>query len=493
VQDLENILKRAVSLAEKNEEHKSQQKIIDKLIEDAVMEMNKSHAVTMLNGKCVIINEQIDHEGKKQVSFSNVTDFYQYYKNKYIVIGFDKKYKEIKIPIAPEWMAHPKRREYRGVIFEPRLETKDFYNLWQGFAVKPKPRDWTLFKNHIYEVICSKNDKIFKYVMAWMADIVQSPRQKPGVALVLRGGKGCGKSLFAELFGRIFGTHFLEVTNPNQVTGRFNSHFRDCILALVDEGVWAGSKEAEGTLKALITQEKIAVEQKGKDVFMLSNYSRFIFASNESWVVPASGDERRFLVLDVSDHRTRDYEYFRQMVHQMENGGFEAMLHELMHHDYSDVNLRQAPRSEALWEQILHSLPIEAKWWYEVLQSGTNGSGVSIVMPTKHEKDDSGNVVPVEWGWPDFVTSRYLWDKYKEFSDQITRKYHKLTPSQLIKNLKKFCNLVSARATFGGSRKYGYYIPPLEEARDQFAKYAKFDIEWEKEEYQPQQDGGIEI
>jgi len=164
----------------------------------------------------------------------------------------------------------------------------------------------------------------------------------------------------------------------------------------------------------------------------------------------------------------------------MENGGFEAMLHELMHHDYTDVNLRQAPRSEALFEQVLHSLPLEEKWWFETLK---NGNRSDIAIP-HHEN---------EFTWPESVTSQHLWDSYREFADKITKKYHKLSPSQLINRLKKFCPLAGDRALFQGQRRRGYYIPPLDIARKEFEEYIQFDVTWEEEYPKPDNHGGLEI
>ena len=41
---------------------------------------------------------------------------------------------------------------------------------------------------------------------------------------------------------------------------------RDKLVVYADEAFWAGDKKAEGVLKAMITEDTIQIEMKGKDV-----------------------------------------------------------------------------------------------------------------------------------------------------------------------------------------------------------------------------------
>ena len=97
------------------------------------------------------------------------------------------------------------RKEYKKVDFLPEIETPDgIFNLWKGFAVKPKGEleDIPLFHELLDEVICSGNEKWALYLWVWLAHMVQFPKEKPGVAFVLRSyAQGVGKSRFAEYVG----------------------------------------------------------------------------------------------------------------------------------------------------------------------------------------------------------------------------------------------------------------------------------------------------
>ena len=100
-----------------------------------------------------------------------------------------------------------------------------------------------------------------------MADAIQNPTDRPGVALVLKGKQGTGKGIFARGFGYLFGNHFLHLFHGSHLTGHFNSHLKDKLMIFADEAVWGGDKKAEGMLKGLITEPSIPIEMKGKDVF----------------------------------------------------------------------------------------------------------------------------------------------------------------------------------------------------------------------------------
>ena len=141
------------------------------------------------------------------------------------------------------------------------------YNLWRGFGVRARPGKWDLFKNHIFEVIADKDPAVHRYIMAWMAHLIQHPGgPRPGTSIVLRGKQGTGKGIFVNHFGKLLGPHYLQVFHQSQITGKFNVHLKDALLVNADEAFWAGDKKAEGVIKGLITEPMIPIEPKGKDV-----------------------------------------------------------------------------------------------------------------------------------------------------------------------------------------------------------------------------------
>ena len=433
----------------------------DTALEEVIRELNQKHSVIMINGNCRIMNEVLDPVfNQLDVSFSSTKDFSTLYANRKISIDPDRP----SVGIAKLWLESPQRREYKGIIFSPGKNVEGYYNLYRGFAIEPKPGDWSLFRNHILEVIASGDEECFNYIMAWMAQLVQQPGgERPGTAIVLRGKQGTGKSIFATQFGRIFGRHFLHITNQRQLTGRFNFHFKDSLLVFSDEGIWAGDKGAEGVLKGMITEDRNLVEAKGKDLLSVKNHIRLIVASNNSWVVPAGLEERRFFVLDVSDKHMQDHEYFGKLISQMENVGGEAMLHDLLHYDLSGVDLRRFPRTEALMDQVVNSMSPVEKFWYDRLRQGTLS-----------KEDDE---------WKGHVPTEELYSEYSEYAKQIGSRFI-LSDSQFGKEVKRLCPEVDKRKpkadhpSCGNGRKNHYVFPGLKQCREAFEKLVNIEVQW---------------
>jgi hypothetical protein len=184
---------------------------------------------------------------------------------------------------------------------------------------------------------------------------------------------GTGKSFFAKTFGRLFGRHYLAVADSKRLISNFNSHLRDCVLLFADEAFYAGDKKHESILKALITEDTLAIEAKGKDIEMGANCLHMIMASNEDWAVPASMDDRRFFIVDVQDRYRNEHGHFAAMQQQLDNGGYAALLDMLMKIDIREFNPRKRPSTIALNVEKQMSLgPVEA-YWYECLRNGNLG------------------------------------------------------------------------------------------------------------------------
>lgn len=436
--------------------------------------MNEKHGIIQIGGKTQVLSETIDPAfNRPDIILSSVSDFRHKYANKKISNPEDP---DKLISMANYWFEHPDRREYEGLIFDPGKDVPGYYNLWRGLAVEPIPGDWSLFKDHVHNVIAGGNEKISRYVIAWLARIVQEPGgERPGTAIVLRGKQGTGKGVFVNIFGKLLGSHFIQIAQAGQVTGRFNHHLKDVLLAFIDEGFWAGDKQAEGALKNMITEPTITVEQKGKDIIRVKNNVNLIMASNNDWVVPAGLEERRFFVLDVSEDHIQDKKYFGALVSQMKNGGQEAMLYDLLQLDISGVDLRTFEQTAGLFEQKLHSMTTVQKYWYQRLCEGTLISG--------RTEDFGKYVVPL--GWSRDVPAEDQFNDYLNFAEQIKDRYP-LCEQQFGLALKKMCkDTKKIRPRTGADRINKRIFPSLEECRREFERLVKIKIDWEEVEDEP--------
>ena len=433
---------------------------------DAVMdELNKCHAHVMVGGKARILHIKTDPDhGWNVHEFYQQADFKSHYANRKVRVD-----KHVKTA-GELWLGHPDRRSYEGVTFNPNGASEGYYNLFQGFPVEPARGDRGLYLDHIQNNICKGDEDLYEYVINWMADAIQNPGRRPGVALVIRGKQGVGKGVFVNEFRRLFGPHGIQVTQSSHLVGNFNAHLRDKLLVFADEAFWAGDKRAEGHLKAMVTEETHIVEMKGVDSRDAPNFARLIMASNNDWVVPASVDQRRFVVMEVGNARMQDSAYFKALRDQMEQGGRQALMQFLLDRDLSGVELRRIPRTDALAEQQLRSLDSVGQWLYAALEAGG------------FEEQGAGGVADFR-PWPEFLQITEVHACYLFYCKRHSYPRPVLS-SALGKRLNELLpSIEKRRISIGKGRKNAYLFTFLDEARDEFVKVNRLtSIRWAEDE-----------
>lgn len=310
-------------------------------------------------------------------SFQTFKSFAERFGNRYVMVGKDaddgSREEEAK-QLGAYWLKWKHRRSYDGIDLVPdgpEVLPNNSLNLWRGFSTQPRPGSWELMKAHIAQVLADGDAAALDYIMRWSAWTVQNPGERAEAALVFRGGKGSGKGTFAHVLRRMFGAHGLHVANSKHLVGAFNAHLRNCLLLYADEAFWAGDKQGESTLKALITEATLTIEQKGIDAVQWHNRIHLIMTANAEWVVPASHDERRYAVFNVSEKYMGDENYFRALYAEIDNGGIAAMLHDLKNVKLGKWHPRHIVKTKALVEQKMQSMLPLQEWWESMLQDGS--------------------------------------------------------------------------------------------------------------------------
>jgi len=433
----------------------------------AIEMMNEKFSICLEKGKLVIISIEFEDALNRYVTTrSSPTDIKNFYITP-IECGIDANGNPKFKPLGEFWFKHPAALKYDGVVFIPGADIEGKLNLWRGFAVVPIKGDWSLLHKHIFENVCNSNQEYYDYFIKWIATMVQYPASPGHVAIVLKGGRGVGKSFVAKMIGQILGQHFLHISHSRYLVGNFNAHLEDCVFLFCDEAFWAGDKQGENAIKARITEEALPLERKGRDAYASANYNHIMMASNNDWIVPAGEDERRYFVLDVNDAQKQNHEYFQNIANQMDNGGAEALLYDLQNMDLSNFNVRKAPNTGALTEQKLRTMPAEAKWWYAKLQDG--------------------NLPPDYDGWACEIRCDYLFEDYANTLSIIGERRKSLETSLGI-SMRKFLPSIEKKHVWvpkeenprEQERKWVYKLPELEQARKDFESYLGSEIEWQE-------------
>lgn len=424
-----------------------------------IARLNHRHAIVAIRGRTLVATEGEDGG----TDFGPVHDLHNLYANDRVPVS-ETRTEEV----SRRWMRHLHRRTYpNGVAFAPGGAPAGALNLFRGWAVKPNPdASCDLFLRHVREVICKSNKAHARYVLGWMAQMIQQPDKKPGVGLVLRGTKGAGKDTVAEYLARMIGhRHVPTVANAEHIVGKFNHRMESALLFHVQEGSWAGDRKAEELLKYLVTSPYVEIERKGVDSINLPSVLRMFISANAEWVVPASRDERRWAVFDVSDARKGDDAYFAALRAEMDGDGPAALLDFLQTYDLTAFNVRHAPETEGLLNQKLASLRGIHKWWFESLSSGEVGSN----FLTK----------PWEDGWQ-FVDCDELRGGYISFMRNRRFDGDPLDAATFGKQLREMLPSIAHKRRGGRVRRaYAYNLPPLLLARRAFEKWIGSPVDWD--------------
>lgn len=412
--------------------------------------LNLRYAFVIVGGKPRVVDEY-----KNELSFLPKETFVAKYAN--ILISGEK--------LGEYWWNHPERRQYiNGVVFEPSGNCLDGeYNIWRGYPIAPDSTASCLkILWHIQHIICSSDITCYEYVMDWLALMVQHPDKLPGTAICMLSKPGTGKGLFMQYVGRIFDTYYQHVTNTSALTGRFTGHLEKAVLVFADEVSWTSDKNARGQLKTLITEPERLLERKGIDASKVKNCAHIVMASNDRKAIPAELGDRRYFIVEVSDQKVGDHQYFTDLVAEMNSGGPAALLHLLLCRPISNFKPSAFPVTSARIDQILDTLDPVQKWYYEALDNGLKfARGIQVNLA-----NNPGTVVA-----KDAVYQLYVdWHK-------INIGYSPESKKALTQVLSGF-GVTSTRPNINGQRPNCYVFPDLSTCRGVFESVIGSSIYW---------------
>lgn len=285
------------------------------------------------------------------------------------------------------WLQLPEARRYPfGLTCDPsRTCDLRYYNTYRGmdrdviaFADTVDDRDvddlkaayfpnWAHMLQHN---ICGDEPDNLAYIIGWLADCIQHPSVKRGVALILTGDAGAGKGLFARMLLGIFGKPHAVQVEADKLTGNWNSFIAEAVVVYADESEASRDKVLQSRLKMLITEEEQLVTRRYHDERLCHSFQHFIIASNNSPVFWQKG-ERRFACFDAKKRLEAGPAFFDAVAAEVASVEGRGALLSLLRR----VNLREwvpqyIPVTRGAWDTQYHSMSCEEKYIYHILLTG---------------------------------------------------------------------------------------------------------------------------
>ena len=243
-----------------------------------------------------------------------------------------------------EWYSDKNVRVYDrcDILTRNQDVPHDVYNMWEDPIAMNYPTDGdaSLLYQHIKEVIANDDDAVYQYVLDWTAQMLQFPECKTTM-IVGVSAEGAGKDTWVDMFRALLGTKFvMESHSAKALFGDFNHSVLNKKLLVAEELSAKELSQYDGAMKVMITNNRLRVEQKGKDGHEVESQHRLLaFTNKEDSPIQTSDGDRRKVIIRCSDRRVGDVPYFIALRAVMQDKAvIGAFYNDLMKRDVLEFN-----------------------------------------------------------------------------------------------------------------------------------------------------------
>jgi hypothetical protein len=236
----------------------------------------------------------------------------------YAHLTFGKKRKSF----VAEWLKDANKKCYDKIDFlPPPLYCPDnIFNLWRGFPIEktklyPYTADDLQPFFDLVMLMANNDQKAYDYLIKWNADIIQNAGRKTGTAVVLKGAQGAGKNTYAKIQKKLFSEeYYIDTKDPKKdIFGDYNNLTNNKLLINFNESESKDTFANKANIKDMITEPTENVREKYVKSITIKSFVRLQFLSNEYIVVKLEDGDRRFVILEVSDEKKGDTDYWKKI------------------------------------------------------------------------------------------------------------------------------------------------------------------------------------
>ncbi len=374
----------------------------------------------------------------------SAAEIHEYFKNKKITLEYVEQQtskkgttisttKEVSKNFYQVWSEDPEMKEYLEVVFncDKNKVLPTQYNLFDGFIHFDKIKlnkkiDLEPVFEHTRSLV-DYNEEHFKYVISWLAQLVQQPHILPHTSLIFISEEGVGKDLFSKFVSEVVNNKYTHNTEKlDNICGKFNSILGGKLLITINETNPVESRERIENIKFLITAEDVTIEGKHKDPVKAPNFCRFIFFSNRLFAFPVEEGSRRPIIFKSSNKylpanygQENNKKYFTNLADNIyKNKEYQkAFLEYLLKYDISKFNPKSINKStlhqeleESSISPIVHYLVHLAKLKktdYKILVKDCYEYFLNFMKENHYKYEISDKKFSVE------MTTTYNIEKYK--------------------------------------------------------------------------------
>jgi hypothetical protein len=198
----------------------------------------------------------------------------------------------------------------------------DTYNTFCGYSNKID----TFFTNeeHILDLwkevvfnLCEGDHECYHYYICFLAQLIQDPSNKKGVAVGFKSLQGEGKGAHLEALSYVIGEdHYFSSDKMEDFFGNHAEAFPKRLLVNIDEV--NGSQKHTSAIKTKITEKNCVLNAKNLRPVKIRNFARCVFTMNGlTLVFDMESDERRFAMFEGNGKNLKYKKY---------KGGWERII-----------------------------------------------------------------------------------------------------------------------------------------------------------------------
>lgn len=260
---------------------------------------------------------------------------------------------------------------YSYNTYEPPVWFEDHFYSEGKIPVEPMelPENFKTFLNHLVD---GKMES-YEYVLDWTANALQNRNY---CILATIGAQGIGKGVLSAIFNKLFGDYNYSKTDNRIVKKEFNAQIKNKRLTYIDE-LKISTIEEEGRLKDLIN-DKLEIEQKGKDATLMDNYCSIYISSNELDAFRISADDRRFSVIDLTDKKLTEILTSEQISDLTSEETIKAIAHNLYNRAVDSSKILRVFKSQRTEEVRSSSLKEWEMWVIDEFSRDNQGKDMLV-------------------------------------------------------------------------------------------------------------------
>lgn len=273
----------------------------------------------------------------------------------YEIININEESKRVRI--IDKYILSNEQPHAAGLIFDPTTKNVRiskgstlYLNTFMGIENEPKECNEDLYKPFIDHIQGTLDQEPAEYMLNFFSDIFQNIAVKPGVMPIIKGKPGTGKSIIGEAISAMLGSRIAcSIPCGAVFDSTFNGRLSHKIFISLDELnlYGAGNKNANETLKVMITDPYFSVNKKFVNQLSEKSYHRYMATTNIDYAVHIDTSDRRYAVFVANDKYIGNYEHFNKIGQMMLNKEALSGLAFFLKSRQITKNIKIIPQTEA--------------------------------------------------------------------------------------------------------------------------------------------------